>query len=525
MKITSARHAFITGGASGLGLAIGEALAERGVRVTLADIDEAALAALPERPGETMRGISLDTRDRAQWQASRAQAEAAFGPVDILVNNAGIGPDGSALADMDPAAWDRIIGINLTGVFNGVSTFAPAMQQRGSGAIVNTASMTGLSPGFAGRGGYAAAKAGVVAISEGLRAELAPHGVGVAALCPGLVPTNLGRSTALISHGFAEGDLDMPDGGVSAAMVAKMVLDGIEADRPYIVTHPADIARVETRTEMLREAHRASVPEAPLGPVLDTARFRHAFVTGGASGIGLGIVEALLEQGLKVTMADIDEQALATVSAAHGGSLAGLRLDVRDRAGWAAARQQAECHFGPVDILVNNAGITADGRTLVETDPFAWDRIVAIDLTGVFNGVSAFAGDMRARGHGHIVNTASIVGLLQAMAGLGGYAAAKNGVVALSEALRIELAAYGVGVTCLCPGFVQTNLHANTLKMGGKFEKADRTARQTGLPMPRVGACVVEAVAMNRPFALTHPSHWPAVEMRQNAILSAWPPL
>jgi NAD(P)-dependent dehydrogenase (short-subunit alcohol dehydrogenase family) len=523
MDISRAKHAFITGGASGLGLAIGNALADRGLCVTLADVDEAALAAAVAGQEERMRGIRLDTRDRVQWQDARLGGEAAFGPVDILVNNAGIGPDGSELADMDPLAWDRIIAINLTGVFNGAATFAATMQERGCGFIVNTASITGLSPGFSGRGGYAAAKAGVVAISEGLRAELAPRGIGVAALCPGLVPTNLGYTTVKLGSGVMGTNLDMPDIGVSAEMVAEMVLRGIEEDRSYIVTHPTDVTRVEARTAQLRQAHQVPVPNAPLGQVLDTAHLRHAFVTGGASGIGLGIADALLAQGLHVTIADIDDQALAATVSQRGEAMHGLILDVRDRAGWAAAKEDAEKRFGPVDILVNNAGITADGSNFAEMDPHSWDRIIAIDLTGVFNGVSTFAAEMRARGYGHIVNTASVVGLVTAMAGMGGYAAAKNGVIALSEGLRTELADHGVGVTCLCPGYVQTNLHANTIKAGGHLSKADRAANQASLPLQLVGACVVEAIATNHPFALTHPAHWPAVEMRQKAILAAWP--
>jgi NAD(P)-dependent dehydrogenase (short-subunit alcohol dehydrogenase family) len=134
---------------------------------------------------------------------------------------------------------------------------------------------------------------------------------------------------------------------------------------------------------------------------------RHAFITGGASGIGLAIAEALAARGVRVTIADVNREALDAVLAANAGTMRGTCLDVRDRAGWATAKAEAEAAFGPVDILINNAGIASIGFEIADMDPEAFDRVVAVDLTGVFNGVSAFAADMRARRQGHIVNTAS----------------------------------------------------------------------------------------------------------------------
>src|SRR5699024_4587493 len=117
-------------------------------------------------------------------------------------------------------------------------------------------------------------------------------------------------------------------------------------------------------------------------------------------------------------------------------------------------------------ILVNNAGIGFNGRDVVDMDPETFDLIVAIDLTGVFNGVSAFGADMRARGGGHIVNTASVMGLTAGAPGRGAYSAAKSAVIAMSEALRAEMAPHGVGVSVLCPGLVKSNLDTNTTRLG-----------------------------------------------------------
>jgi NAD(P)-dependent dehydrogenase (short-subunit alcohol dehydrogenase family) len=248
MDLAQASHAFITGGASGIGLAIADALAARGVAVTIADVDEAALAAvLADRTGR-LRGQPLDVRDRKGWARAGQNAEAAFGPVDLLFNNAGIAGGADHLADLDPAGFDAVIATNLAGVFNGVSAFGAGLRARGRGHIVNTSSMQGMSVDGPGVGAYAAAKAGVIALSEVLRHEMAPHGVGVSAYCPGMT------MTPMVARAL-RGD-DGPPHALSASLsvapmdagrAAELVLRGIEQNRPYILTHPARRAGVEKR--------------------------------------------------------------------------------------------------------------------------------------------------------------------------------------------------------------------------------------------------------------------------------------
>jgi len=265
MNLADAKHAFITGGASGIGLGVARALAARGLRVTIADIDPDTLDAVLASEGPAFRGARLDVVDRAAWAAARSEAEAAFGPVDILFNNAGIASFGYELADMDPAAFDRVVAVNLTGVFNGVSAFAAGMRARRRGHIVNTSSMAGISgPSGTAGGSYAAAKAGVVALTEMLRAELAPHDVGASVLCPGITATGIARNSA--RHG---GDLRLPsgqkDGSAQARIttfesgsvedVAARVLAGIQGDALYIITHGKGWwPLVEARNAALAEA-------------------------------------------------------------------------------------------------------------------------------------------------------------------------------------------------------------------------------------------------------------------------------
>lgn len=252
MQLSAAKHAFITGGASGMGLGMADALLRRGIAVTIADINAQGLeAAACVRPG--LHGVVLDVCDRANWARAKEDAEQKFGPVDILVNNAGVPPDGNKFVDLDPAMFDRLVAVDFTGVLNGILAFARDMQARGAGHIVNNASMVGLTSGIPGMGAYAAAKAAVVSMSESLRVELAPHGVGVSVLCPGAVATPFTRSET------REG-LTAPGGGrpgvkrIDVSVVADCVLRGIETDEPYIITHPEHVASIDQRAAAIREA-------------------------------------------------------------------------------------------------------------------------------------------------------------------------------------------------------------------------------------------------------------------------------
>lgn len=253
---------------------------------------------------------------------------------------------------------------------------------------------------------------------------------------------------------------------------------------------------------------------------MDLNKAKHAFVTGGASGIGLGIARALSRRGLAVTIADVNEEALAQVCAADP-ALSGMVLDTRDRQGWQRVKHEAQGARGPVDVLVNNAGIAPNGSSFADMDPASYDRIIAINLGGVANGVFAFAADMRARGVGHIVNTSSQAGLIASIPGVGAYSVAKYGVTALSESLRVELAPHGVGVSVLCPGYVQTNLAENTMRLGGEL-RGDGMAMPVSTVTPDlVGDMVVEGIETDALYILTHPDAWPGIAKRCEKLRAA----
>jgi len=179
-----------------------------------------------------------------------------------------------------------------------------------------------------------------------------------------------------------------------------------------------------------------------------------AVVTGAASGIGKALTGALVERGAYVVVADVNGAGAAEVAGAHAAAAEPITLDVCDAAAVRSVIEQTAEQHGRLDYLFNNAGIGAGGP--VETLPLAlWDRVIDVDLGGVVHGVAAAYPIMVRQGSGHIVNTASLAGLVPSPF-LTPYAAAKAGVVGLSVSLRVEAAAHGVRVSVVCPGPIET---------------------------------------------------------------------
>jgi NAD(P)-dependent dehydrogenase (short-subunit alcohol dehydrogenase family) len=189
---------------------------------------------------------------------------------------------------------------------------------------------------------------------------------------------------------------------------------------------------------------------------------RTAFITGGAQGIGFGIALAFIKAGVKVALADVDEDALALAKAQLGalGEVETFVLDVRDREAYATTGDEVRSRFGDVTLLFNNAGV-AGGAHVTRMTYALWDWIMDVNVTGVINGLQTFLPGMLQAGGGHIVNTASAAGLVAGNSGAM-YHASKYAVVGLSESLAVELGPFGVGVSILCPGAVATNIMATT---------------------------------------------------------------
>ena len=264
-----------------------------------------------------------------------------------------------------------------------------------------------------------------------------------------------------------------------------------------------------------------------------------AFVTGGASGIGLGIAKKLLESGMKVVIADlrqdhIDEAKAWFEDRQQGRNVHFIRLDVTDRAAMAAAADETEQVFGKLHVAVNNAGVGIEGP-LKEATYDDWDFGLGVNLGGVVNGVQTFIPRIRKHGEGgHVVNTASLAALVVMPSNMAMYVTAKAAVVALSEAIRAELAQEGIGVSVLCPGPIKSNIHQlnqnrpDQFKTSGAFaQAADKLAqRQVSdlwMEPEQVGDMIVKAILNDEPYVITHGEWQGAVTSRYQAMMAAMP--
>jgi NAD(P)-dependent dehydrogenase (short-subunit alcohol dehydrogenase family) len=197
-----------------------------------------------------------------------------------------------------------------------------------------------------------------------------------------------------------------------------------------------------------------------------------AFVTGAASGIGLGIASALAQAGVKVMLCDIEEAPLAAAIEAlrlTNADVDSVRADVSLKAELQSAAEATIARYGKVHILVNNAGVGGGGVYGAWTDA-AWDWTLGVNLMGVIWGIEIFGPLMEQHGEGgQIVSTASIAGLLSL--GSSQYNVSKYGVVGLSEGLRVALAPRGIGVSVLCPGFIRTNIMDSRRNLPERFDR------------------------------------------------------
>ena len=228
--------ALVTGAGSGIGRATALALAERGARVLCADIDlasaEKTAAACEERGAPSASAHQVDVSDRAVLEALAAEV----GPVDVLVNNAGVGMSGR-FNDMSLRDWEWIRGVNLDGVVNGCAAFAPGMVAAGRGHVVNVSSGLGYTP-TATEPAYVTTKAAVLALSQCLRADFAKDGIGVSAICPGVINTPIIDSTRFLGEAAdpkrRARTVKVFRRGHKPEQVAAAIVDAIERNRAVV---------------------------------------------------------------------------------------------------------------------------------------------------------------------------------------------------------------------------------------------------------------------------------------------------
>jgi NAD(P)-dependent dehydrogenase (short-subunit alcohol dehydrogenase family) len=264
MREFAGKTAFVTGGAAGIGLALGRAFAQSGMKVMLADIEADALQAAVKSLQEISPDISgtiCDVAEAASVERAAQAAFDAFGNVHVVCNNAGVAA-GGGIDHISLDNWRWVIDVNLMGVLHGIKSFLPHIRAHGEGGhIVNTASMAGMQSDL-GFSPYGASKFAVVSMSEGLSLRLKPHGIGVSVLCPSYVRTRIGESGRNRPERSGQSqplDPAAPAGamvaeiarqieaGLDPATVARRVLTAIREDQLYVFTHPGMRAEVEAR--------------------------------------------------------------------------------------------------------------------------------------------------------------------------------------------------------------------------------------------------------------------------------------
>lgn len=272
------KTAFITGGASGIGLGLAERCAAEGMKLIISDIDERALSAATETlraQGVEVVTHRLDVSNLDQYQAVAASVLAEHGAPFLLVNNAGIAWKASA-SGATPEDWRWTMGVNVLGTGYGISLFVPAMIASGEkGCVINTASITGLiaSPGTSAV--YSASKHAVLAISETLAHELRPYGMQVTVLCPGSVATNITEADRNAPDNLAKGltraepaerefTRAIVSNGIAAKSVADQAFDALAEGRFYVITHPEYREEIETRHRQI-EAAISGEPASDVG--------------------------------------------------------------------------------------------------------------------------------------------------------------------------------------------------------------------------------------------------------------------
>jgi NAD(P)-dependent dehydrogenase (short-subunit alcohol dehydrogenase family) len=272
---------------------------------------------------------------------------------------------------------------------------------------------------------------------------------------------------------------------------------------------------------------------------IDTFEGKTAFVTGGASGIGLGIAKVLVERGAKVVLADLRQDHIddALAEFAGGGrsnAVSALQLDVTSRTAYRDAAQKMQDEFGGIDVLVNNAGVGLEGPVL-EATYADYDFGIGVNLGGVINGHVEFVPQMIAHGRGgHIVSTASLAAEVVMPEHLAIYAASKAAVCHYCEAVKGVLGTKGIGVSILLPGPVKSRIHearqnrpehlrAESGYSASEKRLSRRIVGDDWMDPVEVGNLVADGILSNATYLVTHGVFRPAMQARFDAVMAATP--
>lgn len=525
----------ITGGARGIGLETGRIARARGASVALVDLDPALVAESAESLGDGVIGIGGDVTSLASMEAAIAAARDQFGRVDVVIANAGITPPKTTTRAIDPAVWERVIEVNLFGVWRTVRAgLDEVIRNRGQFGLISSsyAHVNGIF-----NSSYAASKAGVEALGRGLAAELAPHGAGVTLAYFGFV------KTGLIGEIFENPVADrFRDEMVPGVLTGKMeigkaagaLVDGIAARQPRVIEPRAwrppfylrgqfgpltdrrleNDLRVGRYVREMEEQHGVDLPE-PLHP---PARFGAAYglagkvmlVTGGARGIGFDVARQAHGRGASVVLVDRDPDAAEAAADSLGPRAMGLAADVTDRDQIEVAMAAAKSRFGRVDVVVANAGIAPPVTTAEALDPADWERVLEVNLLGVWRTVRAGMDEVVANG-GQFVLLSSMYAYMNGVFNTS-YATAKAGVEALGRALRAELMPFGASATVAYFGWIRTAMvkEAFDQPVSDRFRKNLPGFLTRQVPVNRAGGAIIRGLEHRAPRVIA-PLEWKAM--------------
>jgi NAD(P)-dependent dehydrogenase (short-subunit alcohol dehydrogenase family) len=483
--------ALITGGARGIGFETASQLHARGASVAVLDLDAQQAREAAERIGERTLGIGADVTDAGAMMAAVAETVERFGGLDIAVANAGIAPEGATTRTMPPEEWERVVDVDLMGVWHTVRAALPQISER-QGQLVLVASVAAfantamLSP-------YGVAKAGVEQLGRALRTELAPFGASATVAYFGWIDTEMVREA-----------LDRQAGGqriqelfpkrffkrLTPDVAGATIVDGIEQRAPRVFA-PRWWARVSALRGLVNPlADRRAERDAKIGQAIRSAEEEKgakpgapaaspatpydlsgkvALVTGAARGIGFATASQLHMRGASVAIVDLDPDQVREAAERIGERAIGIGADVTDAGAMMATVAETAKRLGEIDVVIANAGIGPPTVTTTRAmPPEEWERVVEVNLMGVWHTVRAALPMVSERG-GQVVLIGSILSYANGFLA-SPYAVSKAGVEQLGRALRAELAPFGGSATVAYFGWVDTEMVRDSLDRQGAEE-------------------------------------------------------
>ncbi|MFY9370660.1 MAG: SDR family NAD(P)-dependent oxidoreductase [bacterium] len=560
MKEFKNKVALITGGANGFGKAFAIEAAKRGMKVVLADIDEADLAgttAVVSNLGAEVLPICADLTLYENVKMTVEKTMATFGQIDVLFCNAGVVPCGDII-HLPARDWDWTVATNLTSHGYFYREVVPIMiRQKTPAHIMGVASIAGILHGIGNNATYSATKHGAVALIEDIRSYFRSNNIdyiGTSVYCPGYVQTDLHHCERHRPDRFKAPDDPYYKSeyyreslkrvnisiatGIPIDSVGPRLFKAIEDNQMYVLTHPQYIPYIEGRHRGI-EAD-GELPEGEAGNSARDFKGQVALITGAAHGFGFAFAKEAAKRGMKLALVDIMGKKLEEVKAYFAKQNVECMIFEGDTSLYEDVKASVEATmktYGRIDVLFNNAGVAPVG-TIVNLHPRDLEWTVAVNLLGQAYYYREVLPIMIEQGTpANIITTASIAGLIPGFGRNPAYSATKHASVAMSESVWAKLKDLKVDhvkVSIYCPGFVQTNLHHSDDYRPERFAKGDDPHYQseaykqgllaleksivTGTPIDPVGPRLFKAMEEGQKYIITHSEYMDAVKKRHAEI-------